>query len=175
MPKAAIIIAFRDFRDEEYFVPKEVLEKAGIEALTASNQKGVALGADGGEAKVDLLVSEINPTDFDAVVFVGGPGCLKNLDNEASYKIAKETINQGKVLSAICISSVILAKAGVLEGKRATVWTSLMDKSAAKILEENGAIYQDEPVVIDGKLITAVGPMAAQEFGEAIVEVLTEE
>ena len=193
MPKAAIIIAFRDFRDEEYFVPKEVLEKAGVKVKTASNQKGVALGADGGEAKVDLLVSEINPTEFDdlqhksshnsiqsissfdAVVFVGGPGCLKNLDNEASYKIAKETINQGKVLSAICISSVILAKAGVLEGKRATVWTSLMDKSAAKILEENGAIYQDEPVVIDGKLITAVGPMAAQEFGEAIVEVLTEE
>ena len=79
MPKAAIIIAFRDFRDEEYFVPKEVLEKAGIEALTASNQKGVALGADGGEAKVDLLVSEINPTDFDAVVLLAGQVVLKTL------------------------------------------------------------------------------------------------
>jgi len=175
MPKAVIIIAFKDFRDEEYFVPKEVLETAGIEVKTASNQKGRAIGADGGEAEVNLLISEINMAEFDVVVFVGGPGCLENLDNENSYKLAKETVSQNKVLASICISPVILAKAGVLKGKKATVWFSPMDKGPIKILEENGALYQEEPVVVDGKLITAVGPSAAQQFGKAIVEALTKE
>ena len=171
--KIAMVVAFQDFRDEEYFVPKEILEEAGAEVKTASNQMGRALGADGGDVETDLLISETNMAEFDGVVFIGGPGCLENLDNESSYKVAKETISQGKVLASICISSVILAKAGVLEGKKATVWSSPMDKSPIQILEENGAIYQDELVVVDGKIITGNGPSAAKEFGEAIVEVLT--
>lgn len=172
--KIAMIIAFRNFRDVEYFVPKEILEKAGAEVKTASNKKGTAIGADGGDTEVDFLVSEINPADFDAVVFVGGPGCLESLDNEDSYKVAKETISQNKILASICISPVILAKAGVLEGKKATVWSSVMERGPIKILEEYGAKYQNEPVVIDGKIITASGPDAAREFGEAIKELLTE-
>lgn len=171
--KIVMIIAFKDFRDQEYFVPKEILEGAGAEIKTASNKSGTAIGADGGEVEVDLLVSEVNPSIFDAVVFIGGPGCLENLDNDDSYKVAKDTISQGKVLASICISPVILAKAGVLMGKRATVWTSPLDKSAVRVLEANGAIYEDKPVVIDGKIVTGNGPDAAQEFGEAIRELLT--
>jgi len=191
--KIVMIIAFRDFRDEEYFVPKEILEKAGAEIKTASNRIGTAIGTDGGNVKVDLLVSEINPAEladlqskssrdsiqsissFDAVVFIGGPGCLENLDNESSYQVAKDTVLQGKVLASICISPVILAKAGVLKSKKATVWSSALDKSAIEILEENEAIYQAESVVQDGKIITANGPAAAREFGEAILKVLTSE
>jgi protease I len=173
--KAVMIIAFRDFRDAEYFVPKEILEKAGIEVKTASNKKGTAIGADGGDTGVDLLVSEINVSDFDAVIFVGGPGALENLDNEDSYKVAREAIEKNKILASICISPVILAKAGVLEGKRATVWHSPLDKSGVKILEEKGAIFEDKPVVADGNIITANGPGAAEDFGKRIVEALTTE
>ena len=171
--KVAMIIAFKDFRDEEYFVPKEILEKAGAEIKTVSNKMGRAIGADGGDTEVDLLVENLNPADFDAVVFIGGPGCLENLDNENSYKVTRETVSQNRVLASICISPVILAKAGVLEGKKATVWSSPLDRGPVKILKENGAIYQDEMVVVDGKIITGNGPGAAEEFGQAIVEVLT--
>jgi len=171
--KIAMVIAFRDFKDEEYFVPREVLARAGAEIKTASNQRGRAIGTDGGEVNIDLLVSDINPGDFSALVFVGGPGCLKALDNEQSYKVVRATISQDKVLAAICISPVILAQAGVLKGKRATVWSSLMDKGPIKVLEGNKAEYLTNPVVVDGKIITASGPAAAREFGEKIVEVLT--
>lgn len=168
--KIVMIIAFRDFRDEEYFVPKEIFEDSGAEVKTASNQKGKAIGADGGEVEVDLLVSEINPADFDVVVFIGGPGCLESLDNEISYRVARETVSQDKVLASICISPTILAKAGVLKEKRATVWSSPTDRSPVRTLEGNGAIYEDKPVVVDGKLITGNGPAAAKKFGQAIVE-----
>ena len=171
--KIVMILAFRDFRDEEYFVPKEILQGAGAEVKTASNQMGTAIGADGADVEVNLLISEINIIDFDAVIFIGGPGCLENLDNEESYQVAKETVSQNKVLASICISPVILAKAGVLEGKKAAVWSSPLDRGPVKILENNGAIYQDKPVVVDGKIITGNGPAAAREFGGKIIELLT--
>ncbi len=170
--KAVIIIAFRDFRDEEYFPVREILEQSGIEIKTASNKKGIAVGAEGGEAIVDLLVSEVNLADFDAVVFIGGPGCLENLDNDDSYKLARETVRQRKVLASICISPVILAKAGLLKGKRATVWSSPMYRESVAALRDNGAIYEDEPVVRDGRIITGNGPLAAKEFSQTILELL---
>ena len=171
--KIVLIIAFRDFRDEEYFIPKEILEKNNIEVKTASAEKGTAIGVNGGEANVDILAEEINLPDFDGIIFIGGPGTLKELDNENSYKIARETISQNKILGAICISPVILAKAEVLNEKQATVWSSPMDKEPIRILEQEGAIYQDKPVVIDKNIITAKGPAAAQEFAKTLVEALT--
>ena len=166
--KIAMIIAFRDFRDEEYFIPKEVFEKNGAEVKTVSTKEGEAIGSQGGEAEVDILLDDFKTSDFDAVVFIGGSGTLKYLDNETSYNIAKEVISEKKVLAAICIAPIILAKAGVLFERKATVWSSLLDKNSIKILEGNGVVYQDKPVVIDGNIVTGNGPEAAEEFGEAI-------
>jgi len=170
--KVAMIVAFRGFRDEEYFVPKKILEEGGVEVKTVSNEKGRARGVGGGDTEVNLLVKDLNQADFEAVVFVGGGGCLENLDNEDSYRVAREAVSQNKVLAAICISPVILAKAGVLREKKATVWSSALEKSPIEILEENGAVYEAGPVVKDGKIITANGPSAAQEFGEVILKTL---
>ncbi len=169
---AAMIISFKDFRDQELFVPMEILNKAGIKTKIVSNKKGLAIGADGGDVEVDILASELNVKEFDAVIFIGGPGCLKNLDNEISYEIIRQTIYQGKILSGICVSPVILAKAGVLKGKQATVWSNPMDKSAIKILKENGAIYQEKSIIVDGNIITAVGPEAAEDFAETLDRIL---
>jgi protease I len=172
--KAVMIIAFRDFRDAEYFVPKEILEREGIEVKTASNKMGTAIGADGGDTKVDLLVSQINVADFDAIVFVGGPGCPKYLDNEETHKVANEAIEKNKILAAICIAPTVLSKSGIFQGKRVTGWTDAF-RTQRKILEKNGAIFIDEPVVVDGNIVTANGPRAAKEFGEKILELLTRE
>jgi protease I len=168
--KVAIIIAFKDFRDEEYFKTQEVLFKGETDIKIVSTQKGTAVGADGGEVNVDLVLDEVKVDDFDAIVFIGGPGAPQYLDNEASYKIAKEAVSKNKILAAICISPTILAKAGVLEGKMATVWHSALDKSPIKILEKNGAKFVDEKVVQDGNIITGNGPSASEAFGQKILE-----
>jgi len=173
--KIAIVIAFREFRDIEYFIPRNVLAGAGAKIVTVSSQKGIAVGADGGEAQVNLLVSEVNIEEgrFDAIIFIGGSGMGKNLDNPDFQRIAKEAVEKDKVLGAICVAPALLAKADILKGKKATVWSNQLDKSAIKILTEGGAEYIADDVVIDGKLITAVGPLAAKKFGEALVDVLT--
>lgn len=170
--KAVMIIAFKDFQDEEYFVTKNILEEAGIEVKTASNRIGEATGSFGGETASDLLVKDINPANFSAVIFIGGGGCLDYLDNEDSYKVCRETISRNKILASICISPIILAKAGVLEGKKATVWSSPLEQSPISVLEENRTIYDARSVVQDGKIITANGPPAAEEFGQAILDAL---
>jgi protease I len=172
--KALLIIASRDFRDEEYFVTKETLEKMGIKTKTASDEKGPAIGAFGGEAPVDILLNDADIDDFDAIVFIGGNGARKCLANENSYDLARKAIGSGKVLGAICIAPTILAEAGVLAGKRCTVWTSNMDKSAVKIIEGNGGKYCEQSPVIDGKIVTADNFESSQAFGSALARMLTE-
>ena len=166
--RVAMIIAFKDFQDQEYFDTREVLENQGAEITTFSSEAGKAVGKYGGEVEVEKILKELKVEDFVAVVFVGGPGAVDYIEDLKCHQVAKDAVSQNKVLGAICIAPAILAKAGVLQQKKATVWTSPLDKSAAKILKENGADYQDEDVVVDGKIVTANGPAAAKKFGEAI-------
>ncbi len=172
MKKVALIIAFRDFRDEEYFITKQVLEETGIKVATFSTNLGEAIGVYGGEAEVDLLIDNLNVKNFDGIVFIGGAGAYKYVEDPKAHEIALLAVKENKVLGAICIAPIILAKAGVLQGKKATVWSSSMDKSMIKILKDGGAIYQDADVVIDGKVITASGPAAAKKFGEVLTRFL---
>lgn len=169
------VIAKSGFRDPEYFVPKNVLKIAGHVVVTASNdEKGnLAHGVDGGVAEIDIEIRDARAGDYDAVVFAGGPGALENLDNEDSYRLVQETVREGKLLGAICIAPVVLAHAGVLEGKKVVVWSSPDDTSGIDAITEKGAEYIDEPVVQDGSFITARNPRASQEFGEAIAEHLS--
>lgn len=77
-------------------------------------------------------------------------------------------VEQDKVLGAICIAPVILANAKVLEGKNATVFPD-----GADVLKQNGANYIDVNVIVDGKIITGNGPEAAEDFGRALVKLLS--
>jgi len=173
--KIAIIIAFRDFRDEEYFIPKQILGAAGAKITTVSTSLGTAIGKLGGETKVDLTLDELKVGDYDAILFIGGPGAAKYIDDPQVHQIARDAVDSNMVVGAICIAPAILAKAGVLKEKKATVWSSIMEKSAVKILKEEGAQYQADSVVVDGNVVTGNGPTAAKQFADAIIQVLTKE
>lgn len=170
--KVAIIIAFKDFQDQEYFNVLKTLESRGAKTVSFSTSLGKAIGTYGGEVEIEKKLEEIEVKDFDAIVFIGGSGAFNLINDSKCHRIAKEAVVQDKVLGAICIAPAILAKAGVLKEKKATVWTSSLDKSAAKILKDSGANYQDSDVVQDGKIITANGPAAAEKFGQAIATLL---
>ena len=171
--KIAMIIAHRDFRDEEYFIPKRILMGKNFEIVTVSSFNEKAVGMHGGEAKIDMVIDNLIVDDFDAVLFIGGAGVADDINNSEFHRVAKETVEKGKILGAICVAPMILAKAGVLNGKKATVWSSPMNKNPIKVLKENGAVYEDDTVVVDGKIITGNGPLSADQFGQTVVEVLT--
>jgi protease I len=90
------------------------------------------------------------------------------LDNEKVRKIFSDFYLQSKPIAAICISPVILAHAGLLKGKKATVWPDGKDE-----LVKNGAIYTGNPIEIDSGIITANGPLAAKEYGKAILKLIS--
>ncbi|MCK4891211.1 MAG: DJ-1/PfpI family protein [Candidatus Pacebacteria bacterium] len=163
------IIGSKSFRDEEYFIPFEILQKEGATITTASSIEGEVVGVEGGEARSTLTLKQINTKNFDIIIFVGGDGASEYFENNDAHKIIQEAVAKHKVLAAICIAPVILAKAGVLKGRKATVWSSLMNKSGAKELKEAGCNVEDKRVVIDGKIVTADGPAVAKEFAEAII------
>ncbi|MDD1666685.1 MAG: DJ-1/PfpI family protein, partial [Methanomicrobiales archaeon] len=72
--------------------------------------------------------------------------------------------------AAICLSPVVLARAGVLSGKKATVFRTA--DSVAE-MRKGGADLRGEPVVVDGRFVTANGPAVARRFGEAVVSGLS--
>jgi protease I len=171
--KIAIVLAFRNFRDVEYFVPEDVLTQAGAKIFNVSSEKGTAVGDEGGEVEIDFLAKDLKVDDFDGIVFVGGAGMGQQLENEDFQQIARKAMALGKILGAICIAPALLAKAGVLAGRKATVWSGPLEKDAIKVLEAEGAQYQEKDVVVDKRLVTACGPQVAQKFAQALVGVLT--
>jgi protease I len=167
MKKAVMIIAEQQFKEEELLITKEVLEKAGIEVLVASTTLGLARGGEGKAFQPQLFVKDIIVNDFDAVIFVGGGGATQYWKDPLAHKIAQDAYNSSKILGAICVAPVILAKAGLLKGKRATVWAS----DSGQLLVA-GAKYSGANVEKDGNIITAAGPFASREFGEELVKAI---
>ncbi|HQQ38671.1 MAG TPA: DJ-1/PfpI family protein, partial [bacterium] len=85
---------------------------------------------------------------------------------------AREAMAKNKILGAICIAPLILARAGVLENRKATVWASALDRRPIQQLKDGGATYENKPVVIDGNIVTANGPQSAKEFGKILAKEL---
>ncbi len=172
MPKAVFIIAQENFRDEELLVTKQVLEDGGVECDVAAPTLREATGALGGKVMPDLAIKQIDVSAYDAVVVVGGPGAPTLMNYPEVPKLLRNVVAAKNVLAAICIApAAVLAQSGVIEKKKATVWKGKIDgKKTSDILEHDGkASFVDAPVVIDGRLITANGPDAAQAFGKAIL------
>ncbi|MBU1178324.1 DJ-1/PfpI family protein [Patescibacteria group bacterium] len=170
--KILIVVAYNDYQDLELKGTKKVLRSAGAKLETASSSLGTARGKFGGETRVSVLINEVDVTGYQAAIFIGGPGTVEYVNSNDAHRVIKEAAQAGVVLGAICMAPQVLAKAGVLSGKKATVWASATDRSGVEILQAGGAEFVDQPVVTDGKVITADGPEAAADFGEALVRIL---
>lgn len=167
MATVLMIIAPEGFRDEELFLTQEELEKAGHKIVIASLVKGVCRGSRGRDATATLTLTEIKGEHYEAVVFVGGGGSKIYFTNRDALRIAQEMSEQGKVVAAICVAPVILANAGLLKGKNATVFGS-----EVKAIQGKGAKYTGAEVAVDANIVTGDGPKSARLFGQKINECL---
>jgi|WetSurMetagenome_2_1015567.scaffolds.fasta_scaffold266762_1 protease I len=169
MAKILMIVAQSGFRDEELLVPREVLERAGHDVKVASISRAKAKGVKGLVITPDMAVYEANPEFFDCVVVVGGPGSPTLADDKDVTGLLLAAAGKGRLIGGICLGPMALAKAGVLAGKNATVFP---DRKAINLLKETAAYYKAEPIVIDGKVVTADGPQSAGKFGAELVSML---
>lgn len=167
MARVLMVIAPAVFRDEEYAHPKAVLEARGAEVITASRAVGPCQGKLGMTAEATVALADAEASGYDAVVFVGGGGAETYFDDPSAHRLARATLEAGRVLGAICIAPSILARAGLLHGVRATAFASQKDDLIA-----HGARWSEGPVEVDGPIVTANGPDAARDFGYQIGDLL---
>lgn len=168
--KILTIIAPKDFRDEEYLIPKKILEDNNIKVVNASIKAGNCKGSLGAKARAEISINNVNDKDYDGVMFVGGSGARIYIDNKRAHEVAVNMYSDGKIISAICIAPAILAKSGILKGKKATIFPA-----HANYLDEGGANYTKSDVEVDENIITADGPKSAGKFAKIIVDKLAKE
>ena len=136
--------------------------------VTASS---TATGASFTPVTVSEAVSivEVRPTEYAGAVVVGGPGSVDLWENGIAHKFFRMVVHDGKPAGGLSLGVGLLAKAGLLEGKPATIW---LTPDALRALKEGGARYEKKPVVIGGGIVTADGPSSAEMFANIFAELL---
>jgi PfpI family intracellular protease len=162
-----MVIAPKDFEDIEFYTPKTLLELNGANVTTASTT-ATALGANGSTCNTDILISKAKIKDYDAIVVVGGTGVISSLwDDKDLRLLIKEANKEKKLIAAICAAPPVLARAGVLKDKKATMFPW---DDGIKELTDNGAKYVDKEVVVSGNIVTGRNPDASLAFGLKLCE-----
>lgn len=152
MPRALIISA-DGFEDVELLYPYYRLVEAGFEVHIASMREGEITGKHGYKVKVDKAFSNVDPGEYDVLVIPGGRAPERvRLDSDA-LRIVRSFFESGKPVAVICHGPQILISAGLVKGRRMTSYWGVKDDVIAA-----GGVWLDEPVVVDGNLVSARYP-----------------
>lgn len=165
MSPVLIVIAQEGFQDHELKGVRDAFLRDKKEVVLCSSRKGPCHGKFGSVESATMSMSEIDVRGYRCIVFIGGPGAAELASDGDALRIAREAASAAIPLGAICIAPTILAKARVLDGKKATVWPS---QEAIDVLCRYGAVHTGESVTVDGIVVTGNGPDAAEEFGSAL-------
>ncbi len=168
MKKALLVIAQKGYQDVELKGTRDGLLAAGFSVVFCSSEAGECIGKYDGRETAQIAMKDVELSEYDRVAFIGGPGAFALADDNDALTLAGAVEKAKKPLGAICIAPTILAAAGVLRGKKATVATP--SEEQVPFLESKGATYTGEPVTVDGLIVTANGPNAAVEFGKTFAE-----
>jgi deglycase len=169
--KVLMVIAPEKFRDEEFTVPAKALQKAGIGYDVASVNRGLCTGMLGAKVNATLAFEDVEPDSYDGILIVGGGGAQSYLwSDEILGGMVRYFQTSAKVVAAICLAPVVLARAGILKGKKATYFSTPV---TFREMRAGGAELIDKAVVSDSRIITANGPEAAAEFAETFIRALT--
>ena len=166
--KQALCVTFPFFAERAYSETRGILENKGVKVLVASSSVEPLPGYEKKlTVKPDILLSQVRAEEYDAIVFISA--ARYEGDNADAIRIAKEGAAQGKVLACYSIGISTLVKADLLNGKRVAYGTG----DFSSVLQKAGATTINEPLVQDGRIITAKHYSEPQPFAEAIVVALT--
>ena len=172
--KKVAILATDGFEQSELFGPKQMLEEAGAETTIVSLHSGEIKGWNhqewGESIPVDLLVTEADTEDFDALMIPGGvinPDKMRM--NDDAVDLVREFYEEGKPIGAICHGPWMLVEADVVDGKEVTSWPSLRTD-----IENAGGQWVDREVVVDSGIVTSRKPDDLRAFGNKLIEEIGE-
>jgi protease I len=163
------VLAFVDdlYEDLELWYPKLRLEEAGYSVSLAAVELRSFRGKHGYPAQADLLLASARSKDFAGLLIPGGFMPDKLRRDSRVLGLTREFVAQGKVVAFICHGGWIPISAKILAGRKATGSLGIKDD-----LENAGAVWVDQPVVVDGNLISSRTPPDLPHFAKAIVDFL---
>ncbi len=141
----------------------DVLRRANLDVVSAGLTDSLITGSHGIAIKPDTLLHKANPVDYNCIVLPGGmPGSENLKKDDDVIKFIKHIFSKGGYVAAICAAPMVLGAAQILYGKKVTCFPGLEG-------ELIGATLINEPVVVDGTIITAKGPACAIPFALTLV------
>lgn len=164
--KRVAILIETGVEDSEFQVPYKALKMAGFDVVVlGSRMNSTYVGKQGKlSMKPDATTTEARPEEFDAVIIPGGMAPDTMRTNPNTVKFVQDTMAQGKIVAAVCHGPQVLIEGDLLKGKNATGYRAIR-----KDIINAGANYIDEPLVIDGNLITSRRPGDLAIFTTAIL------
>jgi len=168
--KRVAILVEDEFEDRELTGPRDALVASGAAVTIVGPSAGAAFHGKRGEAVVtsDLAAGAARVKDFDALVIPGGYAPDRMRMRHAMVDFARDMMDAGKPVAAICHGPQLLISANTLRGRTLTCWPSI-----AIDVKNAGGLYVDKPVVEDGNLITSRKPDDVPLFSEALIRALS--
>ncbi len=163
----ALFISADTYEDSELLVPYYRLLEEGIEVDVASMKNQPIKGKHGYEVEVTKTLMEVRPEDYDILVLPGGKAPEAVRKEPKAVEIARDFFLKGKPVAAICHGPQTLITAGLLKGRHATCYRTVVDE-----LKAAGAIYEDKEVVVDGNLVTSRQPSDLPAFMREIMKMI---
>jgi len=167
MQKAVLAFVDDIYEDLELWYPRLRLEEAGYVVRLAGPARRTFAGKHGYPATSDLLIADARSADFAGLLIPGGFMPDKLRRDPDVLRLTREFAAAGKLVAFICHGGWIPISARILRGRRATGSLGIKDD-----LENAGAIWVDEPVVVDGNLISSRTPRDLAAFARAMVDFL---
>lgn len=164
MKKTAILFA-NGYEEVEALTVVDLLRRAqiGCDIISVENTGEVA-GSHGISIRADKKFPETDFSRYDGVILPGGmPGTNNLAANEQVLELLRSFSAGGKLTAAICAAPTVLAKAGLLEGRKAVCYPGMEEQLT-------GAKVSFDPVAVDGTVITSRGVGTAIPFALAIVQ-----
>lgn len=155
------------FNEQEFEPALRRLSLAGIATRLVAADSGVAVSMSQLVVRLDLALRDVDVADYAGLVLIGGSGAAIYWDDTLLQTRCREFANSGKVVAAIGIAPITLARAGVLKGRRATAFR---DRATTDWLKQAGAEFSFKGVVADRNIITAQSSEQARAFGQAVAE-----
>ncbi len=169
MPKVLVPLA-QSCEELEAVTLIDLFRRAGFDVTTAclEAQPTTVVASRGTRLLPDTTLDEALRSEYDMVVLPGGlPGADHLNDDERIVSLVREMVAQERIVAAICAAPRVLARAGVLEGRQATSYPGTLD-----VMEIPGMSYVKRPVVVDGPVVTSMGPGTAMEFALVLIAIL---
>lgn len=161
------IILGEGFEEIEALAPCDLLRRGGVQVALAGIGDYEITGGRGISVIADCLLEDIDLGNTDMIVVPGGLGGVETIEGTPlALNVIKSACDMGKLVCAICAGPRVLAKAGVLEGKRAVCYPGMENEMTG------GVMTQEASVIRDGNIITARGAGAGIDFGLALLEAL---